>query len=54
MRAIVVVVVHELREQSEQMPLVDDDNVVKTLLAKGVGHTYPWVGWLLRVAVANP
>jgi hypothetical protein len=35
MRAIVVVVVHELREQSEQMPLVDDDNVVKTLLAKG-------------------
>jgi len=35
MRAIVVVVVHELRDQSEQMPLVDDDNVVKTFLAKG-------------------
>jgi len=31
MRAIVVVVVHELREQSEQIPLVDDDDVIKTL-----------------------
>jgi len=33
MRSIMVVVVHELREQAEQMPLVQHDDVVKTLLA---------------------
>jgi hypothetical protein len=33
MRTIMVVVAHELREQGEQMPLVQHDDVVKTLLA---------------------
>jgi hypothetical protein len=33
MRTITVVVAHELREQGEQMPLVQHDDVVKTLLA---------------------
>jgi hypothetical protein len=31
MRAIMVVVVHELREQGEQMPLVEHDDVIETL-----------------------
>lgn len=34
-----VVVVHELREQGAQMLLVEDDDVVETLLAKGVGFS---------------
>jgi xanthine/CO dehydrogenase XdhC/CoxF family maturation factor len=31
MRAIMVVVVHELREQGAQMLLVEDDDVVETV-----------------------
>jgi len=40
MRAIMVVVMHELREQGAQMLLVEDDDVVETLLAKGSDHPF--------------
>jgi len=39
-----VVVVHELREQGDQMPLVEDDDVVETFLAKG--SDYPLCDWI--------
>ncbi len=35
MRTILVVVVHELGEQHGQMPLVENDDVVWALVAKG-------------------
>jgi len=38
MRSIMVVVVHELRDQGAQMPLVEHDDMVETLLAEGPNH----------------
>ena len=35
-----VVVAHELGEQSEQMPLIQHDDVVKALLAKGPHYPF--------------
>lgn len=37
---IVVVVTHELGEQRKQMPLIQHDDVVKTLLAKGPHYPF--------------
>jgi len=36
----VVVVAHELGEQREQMPLIQHDDVIKTLSAKGLHYTF--------------
>jgi hypothetical protein len=42
MRAIMAVVVHELREYGEQLPYVEHDAVIETLFAKGPNYPSSW------------